>query len=193
MKKRILLISLMLVLMIPVGLFGLMNSETGSRWLLQSIFSSLPTKASVKTIEGRLLERIVLSDLYYQSDTGTIAIKNLVFVWQPSKLFSGTLKIVDITLEEVTVSLAETTSPAAESSFDLNAELRLPVQIVIENLLVTNLSFSKAIRSNTWKNCTCPHLPNTAGLTLSRWLLMPKPWLRQPRGKWAWARAFHSA
>ncbi|MFA6164526.1 MAG: translocation/assembly module TamB domain-containing protein [Methylobacter sp.] len=143
MKKRILLISLILVLMIPVGLIGLMNSTIGSRWLLQSIFSSLPTKASVKTIDGRLLERIVLSDLYYQSDKGTVAIKKLVLIWQPSRLFSDTLKIVDITLEEVTVSLAETSSPAAESSFDLTAELRLPVQIVIENLLVTNLSFQQ--------------------------------------------------
>ncbi len=117
MKKRILLISLMLVLMIPVGLLGLMNSTIGSRWLLQSIFSSLPTKASVKTIDGRLLERIVLSDLYYKSDTETVAIKKLVLVWQPSRLFSDTLKIVDITLEEVTVSLAETIITSSRKQF----------------------------------------------------------------------------
>jgi hypothetical protein len=111
MKKRILLISLILVLMIPVGLLGLMNSITGSRWLLQTIFSSLPIQASVKTIDGRILERIVLTDLYYKSDTGTVAVKKLVFVWQPSKLFSGTLKIVDMTMEGVNISLTETTPP----------------------------------------------------------------------------------
>ncbi|MGZ8221837.1 MAG: translocation/assembly module TamB domain-containing protein [Methylobacter sp.] len=143
MKKRILLISLILVLMIPVGLLGLMNSATGSRWLLQTIFSNLPIQASVKTIDGRILERIVLTDLYYKSDTGTVAVKKLVFVWQPSKLISGTLKIVDMTLEEVNVSLTETTPPGEESGFDLNAELRLPVQIVLENLLLTDLTFQQ--------------------------------------------------
>jgi len=143
MKKRILLISLILVLMIPVGLLGLMNSITGSRWLLQTIFSSLPIQASVKTIDGRILERIVLTDLYYKSDTGTVAVKKLVFVWQPSKLFSGTLKIVDMTMEGVNISLTETTPPPEKSGFDLNAELRLPVQIVIENLLLTDLTFQQ--------------------------------------------------
>jgi len=133
---------LILVLMIPVGLLGLMNSITGSRWLLQTIFSSLPIQASVKTIDGRILERIVLTDLYYKSDTGTVAVKKLVFVWQPSKLFLGTLKIVDMTLEDVNVSLAETPL-SEESGFDLNAELRLPVQIVIENLLLTDLTFQQ--------------------------------------------------
>jgi len=142
MKKRILLISLILVLVIPVGLLGLMNSITGSRWLLQTIFSSLPIQASVKTIDGRILERIVLTDLFYKSDTETVAVKKLAFAWQPSKLFSGTLKIVDVTLEQVNVSLTET-PPSEESGFDLNAELRLPVQIVIENLLLTNLTFQQ--------------------------------------------------
>ena len=69
MMKRIVLIILIVLLMIPVGLLGLMSSATGSRWLLQTVFSHLPAQVSVKAIEGRLLERIVLSDLYYKSDT----------------------------------------------------------------------------------------------------------------------------
>ncbi|MDD5412317.1 MAG: hypothetical protein PHF31_13060, partial [Methylobacter sp.] len=124
MKKRTLLISLMLVLLIPVGLIGLMNSTIGSRWLLQSIFSSLPAQASVKTIDGRLLDHITLSDLHYQSDTETVAIKKLELVWQPSRLLFGTLKIIDITVNDLDISLTETTS-TDQSSFDLNAELRL--------------------------------------------------------------------
>jgi len=139
MKKRILLIILIVLLMIPVGL---MNSATGSRWLLQTVFSNLPAQVSVKTIEGRLLERIVLSDLYYKSDTETATVKNLVFAWQPSELFSGILKIVDITLNDVNVNVTKN-APSEKSTFDFNAELRLPVQIVIENLLLTDLRFQQ--------------------------------------------------
>jgi len=143
MKKRILLVSLIVVLILPVGLFGLMNSATGSRWLLQTIFSSLPAQVSVKTMEGRLLERLELSDLHYQSDTATIAIDKLVFAWHPSKLFSGTLKIGDITVNGVNVSVAKPATPPEKSSFDLNVGVALPVQIALENLLVTNLTFQQ--------------------------------------------------
>ncbi|MDP1666554.1 MAG: translocation/assembly module TamB domain-containing protein [Methylobacter sp.] len=142
MMKRILLIILIVLLTIPVGLLGLMNSVTGSRWLLQTVFSNLPVQVSVKTIDGRLLERIVLSDLHYKSDTETVTVKNLVFAWQPSELFSGILKIVDMSLNDVNVSVTKTAAPE-QSTFDFNAELRLPVQIVLENLLLTNLTFQQ--------------------------------------------------
>lgn len=142
MMKRILLIILVLLLTIPVGLLGLMYSTTASRWLLQTAFSYLPAQVSVKSIEGRLLERIVMSDLYYKSDTETVEVKNLVFAWQPSELFSGTLKVIDITLNDVNVSLTKT-APPEPSTFDFNAKLQLPVRIVIENLLLTDLTFQQ--------------------------------------------------
>ncbi len=64
MKKRIvLLIFMLIVLIIPVGLFGLISSEAGSHWLLRQVFSALPAKVSVVTIEGRLLDRIAFDRL----------------------------------------------------------------------------------------------------------------------------------
>ncbi len=144
MKMRIaLLIVILIVLIIPVGLFGLISSEAGSHWLLRNVFSVLPAQVSVATIEGRLLDRISLTDFHYQSDTETIAIKNLAFVWRPYELFSGTLKIADVALNGVNVSVVETNEPQEKSSFDLNAELLLPVRIVIENFLLTDMQFQK--------------------------------------------------
>lgn len=143
--KRILLIIVFVLLMIPASLLGLMNSASGSRWLLQAVFSYLPAQVSVKSIEGRLLERIVLSDLHYKDDTKTAAIKNLVFAWQPSKLFSGLLKIVDLTINAVEINVTKTTPPE-QSTFDVNAKLRLPVRIVVENLLLTDLRFQQGDR-----------------------------------------------
>ncbi|MGZ5030254.1 MAG: translocation/assembly module TamB domain-containing protein, partial [Methylobacter sp.] len=142
MKKRSALVILIVLLMIPLGLLGMMGSATGSRWLLMTVFSHLPIQVSVASIEGRLLERIVMSDLYYKSDTETVAVKNLVLVWQPSELFSGTLKIVDLSLNGVDVSVTQTT-PSEPSTFDFNAELRLPVQIVVENLLLSDFTYQQ--------------------------------------------------
>jgi len=143
MKKPVILIVLLLALIIPLGLLGLANSETGSRWLLQQFLSRLPAQVSVASIEGRLLDGIQLAELRYQSDTETIAIKNMVFSWQPSALFSGTLKIVDVSLNGLEVSLGERKDQTG-SSFDFDAELGLPLQLIIENFLLTNAQLNLA-------------------------------------------------
>ena len=144
MKKRIaLLIMILIMLIIPAGLFGLISSKAGSHWLLRKVFSVLPAQVSVAAIQGRLIDRVSLTDFHYQSDTETVAIKYIAFAWKPYELFSGTLKIVDVVLDSLNVSVIETKKPPEESGFNLNAELRLPVRIVIENFLLTDLQFHK--------------------------------------------------
>ncbi|WP_442498924.1 translocation/assembly module TamB domain-containing protein [Methylobacter sp. sgz302048] len=136
--KKWLLAVLLIVLMIPVGLFGLVSSEAGSRWLLQQVFSRLPAQVTAAKIEGRLIDRLVLKDLHYQSDTETVAVKNLAFAWRPRELLSGTVKIIDLTLNGVTVTIRKAEKPKDEAPFDFGAELRLPVEIAVENLLLTD-------------------------------------------------------
>ena len=147
MKKRIaLLIVMLIVLIIPVGLFGLMRSETGSHWLLRLVFSALPAQVSVAAMEGRLLDRIALAGFHYQTDTETIAIDNLAFAWRPYGLLSGTLKISDVAINGLNVRVIDTEEPQEKSPFDLTAELKLPVQIVIDNFLLTDMQFQKGDR-----------------------------------------------
>ena len=144
MKKRmVFLIMILIMLIIPAGLFGLISSEAGSHWLLRKVFLVLPAQVSVAAIQGRLIDRVSLTDFHYQSDTETVAIKYIAFAWKPYELFSGTLKIVDVVLDSLNVSVIETKKPPEESGFNLNAELRLPVRIVIENFLLTDMEFHK--------------------------------------------------
>ena len=49
-----------------------------------------------------------------------------------------------LALNGLNVSVTETKEPQEKSSFDFNAELLLPVQIVIENFLLTDMQFHKA-------------------------------------------------
>ena len=62
MKKRVWLIILVLVLSVPACLLGLMSTTAGSRWLLQTVFYFLPAHVSVETVQGRLLDRLALSE-----------------------------------------------------------------------------------------------------------------------------------
>ena len=60
MKKR-LLIFIAILLFIPIALFSLMNTEWGSRWLLQQF---LPAEIAIENIQGSLLSTIKLTQLH---------------------------------------------------------------------------------------------------------------------------------
>jgi translocation and assembly module TamB len=72
-----------------------------------------------------------------------MSINHLDFVWQPYKLFSGTLKVVDVAVNGLKVSVSDAKEPQEKSTFDLNAELLLPVQVVVENFLLTDIQFQQ--------------------------------------------------
>ncbi len=143
MKKRVALLLVLLLVLLPAGLYGLISSEDGSQWLLRMVFSTLPARVSVATMEGRLLDRISLTGFHYQTDTETIDVKSLALTWRPLKLFSGRLKIVEVAVNGVKVDVKEAKEPEQESSIDLKAELVLPVRIDIENFMLTEMQFRK--------------------------------------------------
>ncbi len=140
MKRRLILISLLIILAIPAGFIGMISTETGSHWLLRQVFSHLPAQISVATIQGRLIDRILLTDFHYQTDAETLDVKNLAFTWQASELLSGTLKIADLTINGLNVSISPS-KDQSKSSFDFNAEFWLPLNLVIENFLLTDTQF----------------------------------------------------
>ena len=147
MKKRLLLIFLLLILLIPIGLLGLMNSESGCRWLLQSL---LPAEASIQTIQGSLLDHLELTAVHYQSPSATVELNKLNFNWQASKLLTGTVKIIDLTVADVKISLTDDSKqPEEKSSFDFNAPLALPVQLIVENIVLTNVQLQQGEQLQT--------------------------------------------
>lgn len=148
MKKRAALLGIAVLLMISFGLFGLMNSEAGSRWLLQRVFSLMSAEVSAEKIEGRLLNRISLEQLHYQTEYESIAMENLVFAWQPAELLSGTLRLIEISLSGIDVHSKES-PPSDPSAFDWNADLFLPLRVIVENLSISDLKLSdgKSVRN----------------------------------------------
>ena len=141
MMKRFLQLLTILALVIPVALIGLFSNETGSRWLIQGIFSSIPGQLSVENIQGRLLDRIALTGLSYKSDTEIVAIKNIDLSWQPAQILSGTLKIVDLTINGLNVSITKPKDEKKEPT-NIEADIKLPIQLDIGNFLVTDVQFT---------------------------------------------------
>ncbi|MBK8814811.1 MAG: hypothetical protein IPN42_04545 [Methylococcaceae bacterium] len=140
--KRCLLFVVILALIIPIALVGLMSGEAGSRWLLQSIFSVVPERIAVENIRGRLLDHFELTGLHYQSGGDTADIDTIDFAWQPAQLFSGTLKIVDLTVKGVNASVTKTTEENKNKETSVLDAIKLPIQFDIGNILVTEVQFT---------------------------------------------------
>lgn len=137
MSKRPLIILFALVLILPAVMTGLLATEAGSRWLLQRVIDHVPGKASVGAIHGRLLDHLILSDVNYADDSQTLSLKKLELRWQPRALFSRRLKINDLIVENIAITLHKTEKqPKANSTF--NGELALPAAVDIDNFLLTN-------------------------------------------------------
>jgi autotransporter translocation and assembly factor TamB len=141
MMKRFLLSVSILVLIIPMALFVLISNETGSRWLLLSVFSSAPGQMSVEKIQGRLLNRIALTGLSYKSDTEIVTIKNIDLSWQPSQLFSGTLKIVDSTIYSLNINITKKKDEEKQPT-NFDTSIKLPIQVDIGNFLLTDVQYT---------------------------------------------------
>ena len=141
MKKRFLIFLAITALIIPIALFGLISTETGSRWLLQGIFSVFPGQIKVETTQGRLLDHITLSGLHYQSDSEIITANHIELSWRPLQLLSGTLSIIDLIINDLNISAAKTQAESTAPE-PTETDISLPLQLDISNLLVTNLQYS---------------------------------------------------
>jgi autotransporter translocation and assembly factor TamB len=141
MSKHPLILSFALALLLLAVLTGLLATQAGSRWLLQRVIDNVPGKASVGAIHGRLLDHLVLGDVNYADDNQSLSIKKLELRWQPRALFSRRLKINDLIVENIALTLHKMEKqPKQDSTF--KGELALPVAVDIDNCLLTNSSIN---------------------------------------------------
>ncbi|SJM95060.1 translocation/assembly module TamB domain-containing protein [Crenothrix polyspora] len=141
MKKRWGIFLLLLVLMIPITLFGLISNESGSRWLLQRVFLIIPAQISVESITGRLIDRLTLTGFNVRTDTETVIIKKVSLIWQPYRLLSGILKIDDLTVNGLDINMSPTKDPEKKSA-DFETGIQLPFQLDIGKVLITDVKFT---------------------------------------------------
>jgi len=143
--KILLAVFFVLVSSLPVMLWWIINSETASVGVVQEIFSLLKQQMSVTTIQGRLRDELVLENFEYHNDSQAVTVKKLRLRWQLSDLFSKQLKISELKIDGVTVLLLET--PPEENDFDPLAKIELPIQVSIDDFLLTNLRIEQEEKS----------------------------------------------
>ncbi len=143
MIRRILIFIAILVLILPMLLLGLLNTESGSRWVIENLFAVIPGQSStVKTIEGRILDHLVLTEIKIKHEAANVSIQTFEWTWQPSRLLSKTLKIDDISVTGMDIQLNET-KPDTQKSEPLDLDIKLPFQIDVGNFIITDSSVTR--------------------------------------------------
>ncbi|WP_462320295.1 translocation/assembly module TamB domain-containing protein [Halochromatium sp.] len=135
------LIAVLLTLVVLLLVFVL-GTQTGLRTLFAVAEDVAPGLLKVDRVEGRVLGRLELDGFELSLASLQTSVGSLVLDWSPGALFTGQLKIQELTGRDILV----VTEPAEEKPsepFELPS-IRLPIGISIDLLLVERLSYRQS-------------------------------------------------
>lgn len=138
---------LALLLVVAAVLVWALGTNAGARTLLGQV---LPANLSVVAVEGRLWGSLHLRGVRFEDPAAVVELAQASLIWQPQALLSKTVQISQLKLEGVKVQLLPSSSDApAEPSepFALPAEIVLPVDLWLEELLLLDVQVQQAERS----------------------------------------------
>ncbi|MCF8056645.1 MAG: translocation/assembly module TamB domain-containing protein [Desulfocapsa sp.] len=149
MKKRIVLIvaglSGLALLLFLAG-FYLLDTESGTHFLVAQAEKQLDGDLHIGSSSGKVLDRIELTDILFESSSGKAKIGRLVLDWKSTDLLRLHLHILELSAEDIFyTAIPQPHEPEAEESKPLILpELSLPVTMTIERLQIENFVFLSA-------------------------------------------------
>lgn len=137
--------SLLVVLLVVAAiLVWALGTNAGARTLLGQ---ALPANLTVDVVEGRLWGPLRLLGVRFEDPVAVIELEQMSLAWQPQGLLSKTVRISQLTLQGVKVQLlpASKATPVEPSEpVALPAEIALPVDLWLEELLVVDVQVQQA-------------------------------------------------
>lgn len=114
-------------------------TETGTQWLFTQLSHVAPGELKIKQVQGRLGEKLTLTDLHYHTANFTLEIEHLDFAWRPAALLEGTFWVEQLYLREVLWRQERSEPPSPEKTTAL-PEIILPLKVVVERVQIQDLS-----------------------------------------------------
>ncbi|UFS69434.1 translocation/assembly module TamB [Geomonas sp. RF6] len=141
------LAGLILLLVFLGALWWLLWTPSGAKWALQRVPSTPQASFTVRRVEGRLLDHLVLSGVRVVSGQRTTTAQRVELTWQPLLLFSGELAIGELSLSGVRV---DDRTPVTKKPIDLTWP-RLPgfadlFEARVTHLRINDLTYQRLQR-----------------------------------------------
>ncbi len=149
MKKWLLRISaclFSLALLLFLGLYYLLATENGTKFLVSQAEKQLDGQLYIGTSSGTLLGHLELTDIVFNSPAGKAAISYLLLDWQPAELFKLHLHITEFSAADISYSsIPEQEEKPKEKASPLSLpELTLPVTVSVEKFLIDGFVYTAA-------------------------------------------------
>jgi translocation and assembly module TamB len=150
-RLRNALLSLIAVLLILLAsISALMETQTGSRWLVHRLAGL--ANISLGTVTGNLREGLDIASLEYRQEGVLVQASQLSFRWRPIDLFYSALMIDSLSAAQLRVQLppaAQPEPPTAEP-FSQWPSLRLPLRIQLAKLDLRQIRFQQGEQQLAW-------------------------------------------
>jgi translocation and assembly module TamB len=127
--------------------YGLLASERGSRWLLQTAIHQSAQKFEVSGMTGTLLSPLSIEKFSYDSCAVNVSIKNLQLHWQPSQILDKTLTIQKLIADAIIVKHHPECQESSQEIFTLPESISTPLAIKLDLLSVDQFLFQQSNRS----------------------------------------------
>jgi len=137
----LLTLATLIFVVLPITLFSLINTETGSSWVIKAGQSLFPDTVAYQAFSGTLADSFTFTDVSFQSERFSSELKSLSVTWSPGDLLSGKLTISKLHLGagEVRLRSADAgheTSADATSIEDFSVEL--PIELELKRFKLDN-------------------------------------------------------
>jgi translocation and assembly module TamB len=139
MIKRIIafIIALLIVLSFFIGI--MLTTTTGLNFALRIASDISGSTISAKTVHGQLLGHIELDHFIYQDQSIKVNIKKLKLQWQPRALFTWTVDIASLHVDNVQITQLSHTPTKKET--ENNSDFALPIKLALNDILINNVSY----------------------------------------------------
>jgi translocation and assembly module TamB len=126
------LIAIFIILLLLAG------TETGSRWLIQTVISNVK-QICVAEINGSLASELTLSQLHYQeSDSFSVFINELKLGWHATELIQGHLHISLLQLDGIEIKGQPVASDDRKDSHEIP---KIPLSVSIDELIINQFDW----------------------------------------------------
>jgi len=135
-----LLAQLLVLILLLLGV--VLGTQTGLRMAIGLAEDLAPDMISVGTVDGRILGELRISDLALTLPGLDLDLGSLHLDWSPAALFGGTLRVNTLEAADIDIVVAPAAEKKEPEPFAL-PEVRLPIGIDLERLLVERLRFAQ--------------------------------------------------
>jgi len=144
MKKKILTVAIFLVCASVLLIGTLLLSRYGAQVTLEAACKFVPGELAIETVQGRLIDRLVLSGVRYTDETVAISLDQLSLAWNPGFLVQKELMVRSLDITGVDITIAETKSTDNDSAVPLSNEenFSFPLKVTVEKASVETVSIS---------------------------------------------------